>query len=90
MAMVPEKMDENRISFLANEIARTYMTGKFGNSQEFIETYLDVYEAAKRIIHDKEQAKLKSNQGVSIADLMGEDLAPDYDEKQENLSKLFK
>lgn len=73
MATIPEKMDDNRISFLANEIAKTYMTGKAGSSQEFIETYLDVYEVAKKIITDRELAKNAARNNVSISDLMDDD-----------------
>ena len=73
MAFVSEKMDENRINFLANEIAKTYMHGKLSGSEDFINTYLDVYEASKKIIIDREIAKNNARNNMNINDLMRAD-----------------
>ena len=48
MTYVPEKMDENKVNFLANEIARTYMSGKISSKvKDYIDSYMDVYETTK-------------------------------------------
>lgn len=69
MAYVSEKMDENKINFLANEIAKTYMTGKMVSSEvDFINAYMDMYEKSKGIIISREEEKVKATQNISLFD----------------------
>ena len=47
MAYVPERMDENKIQFLANEMARTYMANKtMLSSDDFMKEYYRFYKAS--------------------------------------------
>ena len=79
-------MDENKISFLANEIAKTYMTGKIGSQQEFIDTYLEVYEAAKKRIIEMEKQKMNASNISPLDDNMNDS----YTQAFSDASKIFK
>ena len=89
MAYVSEKMDENKISFLANEIAKTYMTGKMGSQQEFIETYLEVYESAKRHIVEREMQKKNAASNLSFGDVMSDSYSQSFSDTKQTVSKLL-
>ena len=74
MAVVPEMMSEKSMYELAEKIATSYMNGKACDSREFIETFLDVREAAKGIIEEREKAKIAAYHNymsnLSIEDVM--------------------
>ena len=68
MATIPENMNEDRICFLANEIAKTFMQGQgkfITGTEDFIKTYIDVYDTARIIIADRELKK--SNKGDNMS-----------------------
>lgn len=69
MAYVPERMDENKIQFLANEMARTYMANKsMLNTDEFMKEYYRFYNAAKLYIATEEEKKRSSASNLSFGD----------------------
>lgn len=71
MATIPENMNEDRICFLANEIAKTFMQGQgkfITGTEDFIKTYMDVYDAAKKIIAERE----RNRNNVSLGDYMSD------------------
>ena len=80
MATIPEKMDDNSIRDLAEKIAATYMNGKACDSREFIETFLDVRDAAIGIIRKREEQKkaayYSNMSNLSFDDLNNEALPP--------------
>ena len=80
MAFVPEKMDENKISFLANEIAKTYMAGKMSSDVEgYIDSYMQVYETAQKKIAEREQKRMSAMNNLSLNEMMDafdEDIEP--------------
>lgn len=64
MAFIPNKMDEAQIAFLANEITKSYMTGKNMSSQaEFALEYYNMYQNSMKIIAE-EQRKQQNMQTV--------------------------
>lgn len=65
MATGPEKMDEKSIRDLTEKIAATYMNGKACDSREFIETFLDVRDAAIAMINVREEKKINSYNNMS-------------------------
>lgn len=72
MAYVPEKMDENKIAFLANEMVKSFMTGK--NSGEFVnyvEEYMRHYEIAKQVIISLEERQKSSSSNLLYGDAPG-------------------
>ena len=73
MAFVPDRMNEDRIAYLAEKIASSYMQGKasFG-IEEYISTFMDVYDASKQIIAKREQDKINAMNNISINQLMDE------------------
>jgi len=62
MATVP--INESEINFLANEIAKSYMTGKICSVKDFIDTYLEVVEAAKTSIREKQKMNVSTFNSV--------------------------
>lgn len=71
MAFIPNKMDEAQIAFLANEITKSYMTGKnMGSQEEFAREYFNMYQSSMRIIAE-EQRKRMNNQ-TNVQTLMDE------------------
>lgn len=75
MAYVPEKMDENKIQFLANEMTKTYMTGKtMGSSDDFMREYYRFYNAAQSFIAEEERKRQNAASNLSIDDIMNSDL----------------
>lgn len=92
MAFVPEQTDEKRIAELAEKIAISYMVGKAISSvEEYINTYMDVYDASKQIIAKREQNKINARNNISIQQLMDEaPLEEKYDTAYTNTSNLFR
>ena len=71
MAFIPNKMDEAQIAFLANEITKSYMTGKnMGSQEEFTREYFNMYQNSMRIIAE-EQRKIMNNQ-TNVQTIMDE------------------
>ena len=69
MAYVPEKMDESKIQFLANEMARTYMAPKMTSSREnFMEEYYNFYKEAIDFIVKEEEKRRISASNLSFGD----------------------
>lgn len=72
MAFIPSKMDETQIAFLANEITKTYMTGKnMGSGEEFTREYFNMYQNSIKIIAEQQQ---KQNEPYNLMDVL--DSAP--------------
>ena len=92
MAFVPEQIDEKRISELAEKIANSYMVGKAISSvEEYINTYMDVYDASKQIIAKREQDKINARNNVNVEQLMNEAAMEEtYDTAYTNTSSLFR
>lgn len=61
-------MDDNKIQFLANEMAKTYLVNKMSLSgEDFMKEYYEFYEAAKTYIAERETDKQKaSTTGLSF------------------------
>ena len=69
MAFVPNKMDEAQIAFLANEITKSYMTGKnMGSQEEFAREYFNMYQQTMKIIAEEQRKQNNSEQ--SLQDVM--------------------
>ena len=72
MAFIPSKMDETQIAFLANEITKTYMTGKnTGSGEEFAREYFNMYQNSMKVIVEQQQ---KQNEPYNLMDVL--DSAP--------------
>ena len=62
MTFITNAMDEAQIVFLANEITKSYMTGKnMGSQEEFAREYFNMYQKSMRIIAE-EQRKIMNSQ----------------------------
>lgn len=92
MAFAPEKIDEKRIAELAEKIANSYMVGKAISSvEEYINTYMDVYDASKQIITKREQDKIAARNNVSVEQLMNEaPMEEDYESAYPHISSFFR
>lgn len=76
MAYVPERMDENKIQFLANEMTKTYMAGKaMGSSDDFMREYYRFYNAAQSFIAEEERKRKNAASNVSLEDITNNTLA---------------
>lgn len=60
MATIPEKMSEKDVRELAEKIASSYMNGKSCDTREFIETFLNVRDAAIAMINVREEQRIAS------------------------------
>lgn len=68
MATMPEKMSEKDICELTDKIATSYMQGKACTSAEFIETFLDLRDAAIAMINVREEKKIASyHNGMKVS-----------------------
>ena len=85
MAFIPNKMDEAQIAFLANEITKSYMTGKnIGSQEEFAREYFNMYQNTMKII--AEEQRKQNNVGQSFQDIMD-----DFGSRNESInSKAFR
>ena len=85
MAFVPLKMDDAQIAFLANEITKSYMTGKnLGSQVEFAREYFNMYQQSMKII--AEEQRKQNNAEQSFQDIMN-----DFGGREESPnSKLFR
>lgn len=85
MAFIPNKMDDAQIAFLANEITKTYMTGKnMGSQEEFAREYFNMYQKSMKIIAE-EQTK-HNNNAQSFQDVIN-----DFSNREESPSNsLFR
>jgi len=92
MAFAPEKLDENRISELAEKIANSYMVGKAISSvEEYINTYMDVYDASKQIIAKREQDKINTEKNINVEQLMNEAvMEEDYESTYPHIGSFFR
>ena len=71
MAYISERMDDNKIQFLANEMTRTYMANKASlSSKDFMEEYYRFYNSAQSFIDEKEREREIAASNVSIEDIM--------------------
>lgn len=65
MAFVPNKMDDAQIAFLANEITKSYMTGKnIGSQEEFAREYFNMYQNSMKIIAEEQRKQNTSDQSL--------------------------
>ena len=79
MAFVPERMDENKIQFLANEMTKTYMGNKTSlNSDEFMQEYYNFYNNAKLYIAREEGKRKAAIDNLSFDDVMSSDLNDEH------------
>ena len=54
MAYISERMDDNKIQFLANEMTRTYMANKTSlSSDDFMKEYYRFYNSAQSFIAEE-------------------------------------
>lgn len=61
MAYISERMDDNEIKFLANEMTRTYMENKTSlSSDDFMKEYYRFYNASKQYIASEEKKMMES------------------------------
>lgn len=92
MAFVPERIDEKRITELAEKITDAYMIGKAISSiEEYINTYMDVYDASKEIIAKREQEKINARNNISVEQLMNEAAMEEtYDTAYTNASGILR
>ena len=60
---IPEEfINDEKISKLATEIARTFMSNKANfATEDFINTYLDIYETALKIIYNRQVKKVNQD-----------------------------
>lgn len=71
MAFIPEVMDSVQIAFLANEITKSYMTGKNISSQEaFARAYFNMYQQSMEIIAEEQRKKM--NEPIDVQAIMDE------------------
>ena len=71
MAFIPNVMDEAQIAFLANEIAKSYMTGKnMGSQDEFAREYFNMYQNSMRIIAEEQRKRM--NESLDVQAIMDE------------------
>ena len=71
MAFIPNVMDEAQISFLANEITKTYMNGKnMGSQEEFAREYFNMYQNSMRVIAEEQRRRM--NEPLDINAIMDE------------------
>lgn len=69
MTTVQTKMTSKEMDDLATEITKTYLAEKtFGTSTEFIKLFLDVRDAARTIIEQRELAKQNSQSFNDLSD----------------------
>lgn len=65
MAFVPNKMDDAQIAFLANEITKSYMTGKnMGSQEEFAREYFNMYQNSMKIIAEEQRKQNTNDQSL--------------------------
>ncbi len=65
MAFIPNVMDEAQIAFLANEITKSYMTGKnMGSQEEFAREYFNMYQNSMKIIAEEQRKMMNSQTNV--------------------------
>ena len=54
MAYISERMDDNKIQFLANKMTRTYMANKTSlSSDDFMKEYYRFYNSAQSFIAEE-------------------------------------
>ena len=71
MAFIPDVMDNSQIAFLANEITKSYMTGKnMGSQDEFAREYFNMYQQTMKIIVEEQRRRL--NESLDIQAIMDE------------------
>ena len=71
MAYISERMDDNKIQFLANEMTRTYMANKASlSSKDFMEEYYRFYNSAQSFIAEEARKRKNAASNVSIEDIM--------------------
>jgi len=71
MAFVSQKMDDAQIAFLANEMTKTYMTGKnMMSSEEFALEYFNMYQNSIRIIAEEQRKRM--NETLDVQAIMDE------------------
>ena len=71
MAYISERMDDNKIQFLANEMTRTYMANKTSlSSDDFMKEYYRFYNSAQSFIAEEERKRKNSASHVSLEDIM--------------------
>ena len=71
MAYISERMDDNKIQFLANEMTRTYMANKASlSSDDFMKEYYRFYNSAQSFIAEEERKRKNAASNVSIEDIM--------------------
>ena len=64
-------MDETQIAFLANEITKSYMTGKnIGSQEEFVREYYNVYQNSMKLI--AEEQRKQQNMQTDVQFIMDE------------------
>ena len=85
MSFVPNKMDEEQIAFLANEITKSYMTGKnMGSQEEFAREYFTMYQNSMKIIAEEQRKQNNAKQSF-------QDIINDFGSREESPnSKLFR
>lgn len=58
MAFISNVMDETQIAFLANEITKSYMSGKnMGSQTEFALEYYNMYQNSMKLIAEEQRKK---------------------------------
>lgn len=64
MAITPEILDENKIIFLANEVAKTYMANKtmIDSAEEFTREYMIAYKTARKTIYEMEMEEKRARE----------------------------
>ena len=69
MAFIPIKMDDTQIAFLANEVTKSYMTGKnAGSQEEYAREYYNMYLKTMQVIAEEQRKRTSGT--TSIQDLM--------------------
>ena len=74
-----------QIAFLANEITKSYMTGKnMGSQDEFAREYFNMYQQSMKIIAEEQRKKM--NEPLDIQSIMDEAAR----EEAEEIARLFR
>lgn len=79
MAFIPNKMDDAQIAFLANEITKSFMTGKNMGSQEgFARAYFSMYQDTIKMINEEQRKQNNNDQSLQdvINDFGGREESP--------------
>lgn len=85
MAFIPNKMDEAQIAFLANEITKSYMTGKnMGSQEEFAREYFNMYQNSMRIIAEEQRKQINASTNLDF------EIEEDVEDTLSPNSKLFR